>query len=471
MKIAFCSPEVFPFSKTGGLGDVCGALPMALAKLNLEILIFLPYSQGIQEQKLKLTKINEWLLKTSLAKKVDVYFIKHDHFFNRPGLYGDKNGDYSDNLERFGYYGRSVLAALKELNSKVDIIHCHDWQSALIPVDLKEKYKKDSFYSSMRTLLTIHNLAYQGVFPKEEYAKLGLREDLFSLYGFEFFGKINLLKAGIIFSDAVNTVSPRYAKEIQTRHFGCGLDGVLRSRKDGIIGILNGLDYDFWNPHVDTLIEKQYSPETSSAGKLENKKALQRQSRFPISTTVPLFGFVGRLAHQKGIDLILDSAEELIELYDIQFIVQGEGNGQYSGRLKEMAQRFPKKFSVWLEFDEKMAHQIYAGSDFFLMPSLFEPCGLSQMISLKYGTIPIIFKTGGLVDTIIPFNKDKRAGNGLMFEHYNKKDFINIVKTAIEIFDDKEQLFNLISRAFRADFSWDQSASQYVELYQHCMKS
>ena len=470
MKIAFCSAEVFPFAKTGGLGDVCGALPLALAKLNLEIAVFLPYYRCIHDKKWKLTKINDWLLKTTLAKKIEIYFIKHDYFFNRPGLYGDEKGDYPDNLERFHYYCRCVLRALKELNIKADIIHCHDWQTSLIAVDLKEKYKKDPFYSAARTLLTIHNLAYQGVFPKEEYSKLGFREDLFGLHGFEFFGKINLLKAGIIFSDALNTVSPQYAKEIQTRHFGCGLDGVLRSRKDRIVGILNGLNYDFWNPQVDPLIEKKYSLETFGADKLENKKALQRQTKLPVSATIPLLGFVARLAHQKGIDLILDSIEELVELYEIQFIVQGEGNGQYSGRLREMVQRFPQKFAVWFEFDEKMAHQIYAGSDFFLMPSLFEPCGLSQMISLKYGTIPIVFKTGGLVDTIIPFNKDKRGGNGLMFEHYNKKEFINIIKSAVEIFDDKEQLFRLISRAFLADFSWDKSANQYVELYQHCMK-
>ncbi len=470
MKIAFCSSEVFPYAKTGGLADVCGALPLALAKLGHQISIFLPHYKCIQDQKLKLTKVNEGVFKIDRfpTQNVDVYFIRHDGFFNRPGLYGDDQGDYPDNLERFQFYCRSVLDSLKQLNIEADIIHCHDWQTALIPVYLKEKYQNDSFYSSMKTLLTVHNLAYQGIFPKEEYKKLGLRQDLFGLEGFEYFGKINLLKAGIIFSDAVNTVSPQYAKEIQTHTFGCGLEGVLRSHQDSVVGILNGLDHEFWNPEADKLIEKKYSREDFIKGKLENKKALEKNTGLPVDARVPLFGFVGRLAHQKGLDLILDSVEELMRL-EAQFIIQGTGNGEYPAKLKEISKRFPRKFAIWLKFDEKMAHQIYAGSDFFLMPSLFEPCGLSQMISLRYGTIPIVFKTGGLVDTIISFDKNRKNGNGFMFEKYFKEDFVGIIKEAIQVFENKKIFGHLMEDGLKADFSWDKSAVKYVELYEHCL--
>ena len=469
MKIAFCSSEVFPFAKTGGLADVCGALPLALAKLGHQIVIFLPHYKSIDQKKFSITKVNERLSKTTLAKNIEVYFIRQDGLFNRSGLYGDEKGDYPDNLERFQFYCRSVLDLLKQLNIEADIIHCHDWQTALISVYLKEKYQDDSFYSSMKTLLTIHNLAYQGIFPREEYKKLGLKEDLFGLEGFEYFGKINLLKAGIIFSDAVNTVSPQYAKEIQTHEFGCGLEGVLRLHKDSVVGILNGLDHEFWNPRTDRLIEKNYSSDDFVKGKLENKKALEKTTGLSVDAKVPLFGFIGRMAHQKGIDLILDSAEELARL-NAQFIIQGTGDGEYSAKLREICQRFPEKFAVWFKFDEKMAHQIYAGSDFFLMPSLFEPCGLSQMISLRYGTIPIVFKTGGLVDTIISFDKNKEQGNGFMFEDYTQEGFVSVIKTAVGVFHNKKEFHHLIEDGLQADFSWDQSAKQYAGLYQHCLK-
>ncbi len=469
MKIAFCSSEVFPFVKTGGLADVCGALPLALEKLGIEVSIFLPFYKSIDVTKFKIEKVAAHVSKTTLGNNIQVYFIANDKYFGRDGIYGNKEGDYPDNLERFQFFCEQTLEFLNESKWNPDVVHCHDWQTALIPVYLKERYKKEDVFKNTKSLLTIHNLAYQGVFPKKEFGKLKLPEELFGLKGFEFFGKINLLKAGIVYADGLNTVSPQYAKEIQTKEFGCGLEGVIGSRKNSVVGILNGLDYTVWNPQVDPWLEYKYSAGDSLENKRKNKAKLQEKLQLPIREEVPLFGFVGRLTHQKGIDLILEAIDDLVDL-DLQLVIQGIGESKYHTMLDTLNMRYPKDVALCLTFDEQMAHQIYAGSDLFLMPSTFEPCGLSQMISLRYGTIPIVYNTGGLTDSIKEFNSRTQTGNGFLFADYTKASFVDVVKRALAIYQNKNQFNQLIANAFTSDFSWDHSAKEYQKLYQ-CLPS
>ncbi len=463
MKVVFCSSEVFPFAKTGGLADVCGALPLALASLGVEVSIFLPRYRCISDEDFHIERVNDVVSRTRLGKDIDVYFVENKALFDREGIYGTTTGDYHDNLERFQYFCSQVLIFLKEFQPYPDIIHCHDWQTALIPVYLKE----NSPFKKTKSLLTIHNLAYQGVFPKKEFSKLKVKRDFFSS-NFEFFDQINLLKAGIVYSDRVTTVSPQYAQEIQAPEFGCGLDGVLASRKDEITGILNGIDTRVWDPASDKLIFRRYSSAEYVEGKIENKKVLQKRLGLPVESEIPVFGFVGRLSHQKGLDLILESAKQLLEL-PAQFIIEGIGDEKYKTHLKILAQKHPDKVAVNFEFNEQTAHQIYAGSDFFLMPSIFEPCGLSQLISLRYGTMPIVFKVGGLADTIVPF--DYENGNGFMFTDYTKIGFVSILKKAIKVFADQVERSRLIENAFKADFSWNKSAKEYIKVYESLRNS
>ena len=454
MKIVFCSSEVFPFAKTGGLADVCGALPLALSALGVQVSIFLPRYRCVSDEDFHIERINDFLSRTKVGQNISVYFIENKAFYDRDGLYGTTAGDFSDNLERFQYFCSHVLSSLKELQLHPDIIHCHDWQTALIPVYLKE----DAALKKTKSLLTIHNLAYQGVFSKKEFSKLKVKHISFHP-NFEFYDQINLLKAGLIYSDRVTTVSPRYAKEIQTPEFGCGLDGVLRHRKDEIIGILNGIDTKVWDPATDKLIFRPYSRDNCLEAKRENKKALQKKLGLPVDSNIPVFGFVGRLSHQKGMDLIFESAKQLLSL-PAQFIFHGVGDEKHKTQLKVLAQKHPEKVAACLEFDEEIAHQVYASSNFFLMPSIFEPCGLSQMISLRYATLPIVFNVGGLADTI------RHEINGLVFTKYTAKDFVDVVKEALRIFNDGERMPRLIENALKADFSWDHSADEYVRVYE-----
>jgi len=313
-------------------------------------------------------------------------------------------------------------------------------------------------------VLTIHNLAFQGVFPKTYYSKLGLDDHLFSPKGFESYGRVNLLKAGIMHSDAVTTVSSQYAQEIQTRQFGCGLERIIRGRKDRVTGILNGLDYNIWDPSTDEHITQKYAVEDFTEAKLTNKTHLQKELGLKVSHDAPLFGFVGRLSHQKGIDLILDVLEALVGM-DIQVAFLGMGEPKYQNVLNQMASQYSKNIAVCSDFNEPLGHRIYAGCDFFLMPSQFEPCGLSQMISLCYGTIPIVFKTGGLADTIKPFGFFAQDGNGFMFAKYGKENFLNEIKRAVKVFKNKDKLKKLRLNAFRRRFTWEKSAGQYREIY------
>jgi len=469
MKIAFCASEVAPFVKTGGLADVCGTLPIALEKLGEEIVVFLPQYKLIEAHKFNIKRIETGLSTTKIGQNILVYFVEHENFFGRDGLYGDGKGDYLDNLERFQFFCLKILEYLQKLNIAVDVIHCHDWQTALIPVYLRSVYKKERFFGKVRTVMTIHNLAYQGIFSKALFPHLHLDKSFFSPEGLEFYNQINLLKGAIIYSDCATTVSPQYAKEILTRHFGCGLEGVLRHHKDGVIGILNGLDYNFWDPEHDEFIESRYSLKTIEK-KYINKTKCQEFSKLPVRGDVPLFGYVGRLVHQKGFDLLAEDMESMAHL-DLQLVVLGLGEEKYYRLLKQLAKRYPKKIACHFVYDEKMAHIIYAGSDIFIMPSWYEPCGLSQMISLRYGTIPLVHKTGGLADTIQSFEERTGEGYGFVFKDYTREALKKAVEQAIETYHQKDIFRKLMHRGMELRFSWDKSAKQYQEVFQQCLVS
>jgi len=466
MKVVFCSSEVMPYAKTGGLADVCGALPVILKQEDVDISIVMPFYACIDQKIFNIKKLTQDVFFTSL-EGVDVYFIKNDEFFGRENLYGDAKGDYPDNLERFSFYSKRVLKLLQEIQLQPDIIHCHDWQSALIPVFLKSNYRADSFYKNTKTVLTIHNLAYQGVFKREQFFSLGLPPELNRPDGIEYYDKINFLKAGIIFSDLITTVSPTYSQEIRTKELGCGLEGVLRSRKDSVIGILNGIDVKNWNPKEDELIAAKYWPDKMQ-GKAENKKFLQEHAGLAVRADVPVFGFVGRLSYQKGIDLIAQSIDLLDEL-DVQLIFQGVGEEKYQKILEDIQKKYPKKVAVRFDFNEKFAHQIYAGSDFFMVPSVYEPCGLSQMISFRYGTVPLVYKTGGLSDTVMPFDLKRHQGDGFVFSSYQSEAFLKAFKKAIKAYEEPEVFSQLIFHIMHYDFSWVTSAKEYKNLYKRCL--
>lgn len=458
MKIVFCASEVVPFAKTGGLADVCGSLPPAIEKLGHEVIIITPrYKASTVSLPSPVVRIGE---------NVKVYFIEHAQYFGREGLYGDAQGDYKDNLERFAYFCHASLKLLKELKFKPDVVHCHDWHTSLIPVLLKTKYADDDFFKKTKSVLTIHNLAYQGVFPKSQYSKLNLEGHLFHTQGLEFYDQINVLKGGLIFADAITTVSPQYAKEIQTENFGCGLEGVLRTRVSDVYGILNGLDYDAWNPADDPFLDYPFNASDITI-KSKEKLRLQKLMQLPEDVSVPVLGFVARLCHQKGVDIILDAMDEILAL-GTQIIITGHGERKYHRMLEECASYYPDRLGLHLKFDEPVAHQIYAGSDFFLMPSVFEPCGLGQMIALRFGSIPIVHRTGGLADTIRLYDVINETGNGFVFTEYTSTSFVRAVAEAVKTYRRKSHMDYLMAQAMRQRFTWDKSAKDYLKVYQRC---
>ncbi|MDD5195072.1 MAG: glycogen/starch synthase [Candidatus Omnitrophica bacterium] len=453
MKIAFCSSEVFPYAKTGGLADVSGALPHALACEGAQVKVFMPLYKNIKPQKN--------FPGYGFTKKGDVefFFIKNDNYFLRDALYGTPQGDYPDNLERFSFFSKQVLEILKKLKFSPDVIHSNDWQSSLVNMYCKTIYKNDNFFKNTKCVLTIHNLAYQGIFEKEKYPLLGLSWDCFNMQCLEFYGKINLLKGGIVFSDMVNTVSPTYAKQIQTPDYGCGLEGVLREKRERLCGILNAIDYQVWNPKIDTLIYKKFSSQDLE-NKAVNKKMFQKELGLKVDGNALLLGMVTRLAEQKGIDIVSESLDYLLKKH--QVVILGVGDEKYHKILKKLAGKYKKSFSLNLKFDEAIAHRIYAACDCFLMPSRFEPCGLSQMISYKYATIPIVHHTGGLVDTVIDVHL---KGGGFVFYKYSSDDLITSIERSHSLFKNKKEWDLLLKKVSRYNFSWEATAEKYMEMY------
>ncbi len=477
LSIVMAAPEGVPYVKTGGLADVVGALAPELARLGHEVRVFLPRYRSVDTARWGLAKpIKQFdvtlgsgprrvkLYAHAAEKRYTVYFIEQDAYFDRDPLYGTAHGDYPDNAERFAFFSISVLEALRALDVSPDIVHVHDWQTGLVPVYLKTLFAQDAHFRKTRTVFSIHNLAYQGVFPRSQLAVTGLPDQVFSVSGLEFWGQLNYLKGGLVFSDLLLTVSERYAQEILTPEFGCGLEGVLATRSRDLAGILNGIDTDIWNPAKDTFVEPRFDAR-SFEEKQEVKAALQRRCGLPVEKNAFLAGMITRLADQKGADLVAKILPILLARR-IQMVILGTGEARYHALLEEAAKRHPDHLRVYLKFDDPLAHAIYAGSDAFLMPSRYEPCGLSQMISLGYGTLPIVRATGGLADTIVDLDQDPKRGNGFVFHEYREDAFLATVLRALTYFDERRADWVAAARrGMGLDFSWKRSASRYVERY------
>jgi len=454
MKVAFVCSEAIPYAKTGGLADVCGTLPLYLRELGVETYIILPKYRGIEAEKFIDLEIEFGGDKKNIAVFKDdiAFFIDYPEYFNREGLYGTPSGDYPDNCERFALFARAVIGLIKKI--KFDIIHCHDWQTGLIPLYMK-KYGID-----FKSVFTIHNLGYQGRFPREKFPVLEIEWDYFTLEGIEFYGGINFLKAGLLYSDIITTVSPTYAQEIQTPEFGFGLEGVLKKYNHKLYGILNGIDYKIWNPENDKYI---YEPYNNYSGKKKNKLGITNE--LFLDAKKPLIGMVSRIAGQKGFDILIKILDDIISL-NYNFVLLGFGEEQYCEKLKKFGDSYPGQISINIKFDESLAHRIYAGSDFFLMPSKYEPCGLGQMISLRYGTVPIVFKTGGLADTVVQFNPETLSGNGFLFDSYSAQSLLDTLKYACYVYNREEIFSRLSENCMKYDFSWNNSAREYKNRYE-----
>ncbi len=479
MKILFVSSEVFPFAKTGGLADVVGALPDALAKRGQEASIILPFYKCVTEnasphlfKKGIRVQINRREVKFDLYllrhNNLNVYFVKKDEYYKRDYLYGTPQGDYPDNALRFGFFAKATIASIPHIG-RVDILHCNDWQSALIPLYIKLFHKQKPEYKNIKLIFTIHNLSYQGLFGKSFMAPLGIPRDLFTPDGLEFYGRLNFMKAGIIYSDIVTTVSEGYSREILTPEFGCGLDGLLRTRERVLYGIINGVDYSIWNPATDRFIAERYTEEDLS-GKEKCKIDVLREFGIRYDPKRPLVGMITRLAEQKGIDLVAEGIEEMLRL-EVDFVLLGFGDEKYNNIFRDLSQRYKHHVGARIDFDNALAHKIEAGSDMFLIPSRYEPCGLNQMYSLKYGTVPVVRAVGGLDDTIRNFNPSTKEGNGFKFKDASSDALLRALKDAVDIFKDKKQWNTLLSNGFSCDYSWDSSAKKYEDLYENLLRS
>jgi starch synthase len=476
MKILLASSEVHPFSKTGGLADMVGALGKALAHAGHEACIVTPLYRGIREKFPALRRV-DWKFNLPLAakweqadlwsleveKNLTVYFIDHPFFFDRDGIYFEDNISYPDNDARFIFFSKCIAHLARYLPWRPDIVHVHDWQSALVPALLLQQKRAEGWENPPPTCLTIHNLAYQGIFPPAAFALTNLPPEFFTVDGAEFYGQMNCLKAGIIFADAITTVSPRYAREITTEALGCALDDRLRLRRKNLFGILNGVDYEEWKTDGNDFLPNAYSA-ARLAGKAANKLALQKELGLPQQKKVPLFGTISRLAEQKGVDIQLGALVEMLSA-DIQFVLLGSGSPAFERGYLELARRFPEKVAVRVGYDEGLSHRIEAACDFFLMPSLFEPCGLNQMYSLRYGTVPIVRATGGLDDSVIDFTQDAARANGIKFQEYSTRALAKAIRKALALYGQPALLRRYRQNGMKADFSWAQTVGEYLKVY------
>lgn len=462
LKILLIAAEVFPFAKTGGLADVAGSLPPALKKQGHDVRVLLPKyactnSQPIHPLNLEIEigKTKATLFEGKLAESIPVYLIENNAYFEREYLYGEPGSEYSDNAERFAFFCQAALEVCKRLDFQPDIIHCNDWHTGLIPAYLKAS--EDPWYSKIHTLFSIHNLGYQGNFSMDQFPVTALPDHFSGPEGIEFYGKMSFLKSGLVFADAVNTVSPRYCKEIQTAGLGFGMEGILQQRSNSLTGILNGVDYSVWNPATDKLIAENYGP-ASLSQKQKCRDALINKFSLKIDKDSPLICMITRLSSQKGIDFLMEA-----DLKDQCMVVLGEGDSKYENFFSQLAKSNPDRFAVTLTFDDTLAHQILAGSDILLMPSIYEPCGLTQMYALKYGTVPIVSSVGGLDDSIQSFNG--KTGTGFKFPPNDQKSFQQTLQNAVTCFADKPGWECLINNGMEMDFSWDNAAQQYSSLF------
>lgn len=483
VNILIASSEVAPFSKTGGLADVCGSLPIALGKLGQRSMVITPAYRSLLKSGLVTRPLNVQLeipiggkvvrgglLEGRLpGSDVPIFFVDQPDYFDRRELYRENGEDYRDNCERFVFFSRAVMEAIRELQWPVDVLHCNDWQTALIPALLRNEYGHARGYEDMVSLLTIHNMAYQGNFWHWDMLLTGLDWKYFNWRQMEFYGSLNLLKTGIVFSDAITTVSPQYAQEIQHPPAGCGLEGVLQQRRADLFGIINGVDYDVWNPAVDSHLPVRYDVGNWREGKAACRAALAAELGLPLNQHAPLIGLVGRLADQKGWDLVATVMRRWVQDSGVQWVILGTGEPVYHQLLHSLAKDHPQRVAVRLEFSDRLAHWIEAASDAFLMPSRFEPCGLNQLYSLRYGTVPIVRETGGLADTITDATEENLAAgqaNGFSFSAYDAGALEDALRRACNTYAFRPEVWaRIVENGMRQDWSWTHSAQQYVDIY------
>lgn len=479
MRILLASSEVHPFSKTGGLADATGALGKALAKAGHQVGIVTPLYRGIRERFPALRRLDwrfdfpmgnqhpggeVWTLEP--AKGLTVYFIHKPDYFDRTGLYNEHGVDYPDNGERFIYFSKCIVHLARYLPWRPDVVHVSDWQTGLVPLLVRHRSREARWVQPPLTCFTIHNLAYQGLFPRSAYDLANLPADYFRGEGAESFGMLNCLKAGIAFADIVTTVSPRYAREITTEEFGAGLDGLLRQRQGQgrLVGILNGVDYEEWNTENNPYIHTPYSA-ADLTGKTKCKAALQREFGLTVSPLTALFGTVTRLVEQKGMDIQLGALEEMLE-GEMQFVLLGSGSTAYESAFRRLASRFPRKVGLHLGYDHGLAHRIESGCDFYLMPSRFEPCGLNQMYSLRYGAIPVVRRTGGLDDSVQDASDDLTGPNGVKFSEYSARALARAIRKALAIHHDPNLEDWYRVNGMQANYSWDWAVTAYLKTYE-----
>ncbi|MSR42445.1 MAG: glycogen synthase GlgA [Pedosphaera sp.] len=477
MKILMASSEVHPFSKTGGLADMVGALSKTLAALGHEVGVLTPLYRGLRERFPAMERV-DWALrlplggqmieatlwKLPLGQTETIYFVDQPEFFDRAGLYGEAGDAFADNAERFLFFSKCAAYMACHFPWQADVLHLHDWHTAPTALLVNHHKWREGLRTAPRVCLTLHNVAYQGQFIGNTFGLLNLPWDYFHADGAEFYGGFNFLKAGIVYADLLTTVSPRYAREI-TLDLGHGMEGVLRKRAAALTGILNGVDYGEWrtedNPHLPHPFNA-----TNLRGKSRNKLALQKELGLPVEPGTPIFASVTRLAEQKGMDILLPALEEMLAAHEMQFVLLGSGDPAIEQSFRVLAERFPTKVVAQIGYDTRLSHRIEAGSDFFLMPSRYEPCGLNQMYSLRYGAIPIVRRTGGLDDSVVDFNDDPLHANGVKFDELTAPALANAIRKALRIYADKELLNLLRRRGMTADFSWEQSAHEYLSVFQ-----
>jgi starch synthase len=483
MKILLATAELHPFSKTGGLADMVAALGKSLAAAGHDVVMMTPLYRGIRARfkedlhqldydikvPMGTAEAHGGIAELRLKKNLRVLFVDQPAYYDRPALYGENNTEYPDNPERYIFFSKAVAHVVRYFGWRPDVVNVHDWQAGLIPVMLKHSALMDG-WDAPATVLTIHNLAYQGHYSKARAFDLSnLPMEFFNPAGIEFYGGVNFLKAAIVYSDAITTVSPRYAREICTEEYGCSLDAVLRERQHRLTGILNGVDYDEWNTTKNLHLHNPYSPR-NMRGKALNKLELQHELGLPPNPGVPLFGTVTRLADQKGVDIILGMLEEMLAK-DMQFALLGSGDPEIQTAYKRLEQRYPDKVCARIGFDLGLSHRIEAGCDFFLMPSRFEPCGLNQMYSLRFGTIPIVRRTGGLDDSVVDPRDDLDLADGIKFNEFSVSALSKAVRKALVVFEHKDLFDRMRKNGMTADFSWDRTCGEYERIYRSVAKA
>jgi starch synthase len=480
MKVLVASSEVVPFAKTGGLADVTGSLPKALRRIGVEADSILPFYRSVDRGRFPISETGQAIRvpighqeetgaveETWLGTDAHAFLVRNDRYFDREFLYGTKDGDYVDNCERFAFFCRGVMEWILRSGRRYDIIHCNDWQTALIPVYVKTLYAGREPFHSVGTVYTVHNLGYQGLFWNHELPMTGLGWDLFTPQGIEFYGKINLMKGGLVFADILSTVSATYSREIQKEEYGYGLEGVLYERREDLYGIVNGIDYDEWNPATDRWIAANYT-----AADLAGKEACRRDllAEFGIEAgEEPVVGIIGRFTAQKGFDL-LEQAGDWMAGRPLRLVILGTGERRYEDAIVALGEKYPGRIAIRVAYDDVLAHKIEAGADAYLMPSRYEPCGLNQIYSLKYGTVPIVRNTGGLADTVVDDDGNPGEGTGFAFHEYDAEGLKDAVSRALAAFADRPRWKGIVRRGMEKDFSWEASARQYVDLYEKALR-